>query len=135
MRLVLLRHLHFIWILFVFLWIQLRRSDWLGHFSEALSSYETATLLLKSERLNKQRFTLLPTTVYLSYLPNRTPSHNLSSNCFPKCKRNNGCFTFVTRDWKKNNEKQFPSVEIVNNVLIYINIKRVFQIDTNFLHC
>ena len=32
---------------------------------------------------------------------------------------------FFTRDWKKNNKKQFPSVEIGNDILIYINIKRV----------
>ena len=36
---------------------------------------------------------------------------------------------FLTRDCKKNNKKQFPSVEIGNDILIYTNIKRVFQID------
>ena len=86
-----------------------------------------------SERLNKLRFTLLPTTVYLSYLPIPNPSHNLSSNRFPKCIRDKGCFIFFfTRHWKKNNKKQLPSVEIGNNILIYVNIKRVFQIDIDY---
>ena len=26
---------------------------------------------------------------------------------------------FFTRDWKKNNKEQFPSVEIGNDILIY----------------
>ena len=34
----------------------------------------------------------------------------------------------ITRDWKKYNKKQFLSIEIENDILIYINIKRVFQI-------
>ena len=34
-------------------------------------------------------------------------------------------------DQKKNNKKQFPSIEVGNDVLIYVNIKRVFQIDLN----
>ena len=36
-------------------------------------------------------------------------------------------FHFFTRDWKKNNRKQFPSVKVGNDVLIYINIKRVLR--------
>ena len=90
---------------------------------EDLSSYQSITLLLQSERLNKLRFTPLLTTVHLSYLFSPTPSHNLSSNRFPKYIRNKGCFIFFTRDWTKNNKKQFPSVEIGNDILIYINIK------------
>ena len=95
---------------------------------EDLSSYQTITLLLQSERLNKLRFTPLSTTVYLSHLTSSTPTHNLSSNRFQKCFRNKGCFIFFTRDWKKNNKKLSPIFEIGNDVLIYINIKRVFQI-------
>ena len=41
----------------------------------------------------------------------------------------------ITRDWKKNNKKQFPSVEIRNDILVYINIKRVFQIDIDYTRC
>ena len=33
---------------------------------------------------------------------------------------------FLIREWEKNNEKHFHSVEIGNDILIYINIKRVF---------
>ena len=80
---------------------------------EDLSSNQSITLLLQSERLNKLRFTPLPTTVYLSHLPRCTPSHNLSSNRFPKCIWNKGCFILFKRDWKKNNKKQFPSIEKV----------------------
>ena len=97
-------------------------------------AHETVTLLLQSERLNKLRFTP-PTHQCLSHLPSPTPSHNLSSNRFPKCIRNKGRFIVFTRDWKKNNKKQFPSVEIGNDILIYINIKRVFQIDIDYTRC
>ena len=41
----------------------------------------------------------------------------------------------ITRDWKKNNKKQFPSAEIGNNILIYISIKQVFQIDIDYTRC
>ena len=40
---------------------------------------------------------------------------------------------FFTKAWKKNNKKQFPSVETGNDILIYINIKRVFS-DRYWLH-
>ena len=33
---------------------------------------------------------------------------------------------FFTREWEKNNKKYFQSVEIKNDILIYINIKSVF---------
>ena len=52
-------------------------------------------LLLHSERLNQMRLTLLATIVYLSHLPNPSPSHHLSFICLPKCVRNEGCFTFL----------------------------------------
>ena len=102
---------------------------------ENLISYQTINLLLKSERLNKLRFTSLPTIVYISHLPSPIPSYNLSSNRFPKCIKNKLCFIFLTRDRKKKNKKQFPSVEIGNYILIYINIKRVFQIDIDYTRC
>ena len=113
-------------ILFTFLWMQLNRSNWLWHFKVALCSYQTITLLSQSECLNKLRFTPLPTTVYLLYLPSPTPSHNLSSNRFPKCIRNNGCFIFLQELGRRIRKKQFPSVKLGNDILIYINIKRVF---------
>ena len=37
--------------------------------------------------------------------------------------------SFFTRDWEKNNKKYFQSVEIGNDILIYINLKRVFQVE------
>ena len=98
------------------------------HF-EDLSSYQTITLLLQSQHLNKLRLAMLATTVYLSQLPNPTPSHHLSSNRLSNCKGNKGCFIFFTWDWKKNNRKHFLSVEIGSDILIYVNTKQVFQID------
>ena len=81
------------------------------------------------------RFTPLSTTVYLSHVPTPTPSHNLSSDHFPKFIRNKGCFIFFTRDCKKNNKETIPSAEIGNDILVYTNIKRVFQIDLDYTHC
>ena len=54
---------------------------------------------------------------------------------FPKCIRNKGCFIFFKRDWKKNKKKQVPTVETGNDILIYINIKQVFQINIDYTHC
>ena len=42
---------------------------------------------------------------------------------------------FFTRNWKKNNKKYFRSVEIGNDILIYVNIKRVFQVDIDYTRC
>ena len=100
---------------------------------EDLSSYQTITLLLQSERLGKLRSTSLPTTVHLSHLPSPTPNHNLSSNRFPKCIRNKRCLIFFIRGWKKNDKKQSPSFEIGNDTLTYISIKRFFQIDIDYV--
>ena len=125
-------------ILFAFLWMQLSRSFWLWHFKVTLWGFEfisTINFLLQNQGLNKLRFTPLATTVYLSHLPNPTPSHNLSSNCFPKCTRNKGWEKRLQEIWKKDNKKQFPSAEIGNNTLIYISIKRVFQIDIDYTRC
>ena len=33
---------------------------------------------------------------------------------------------FFARDWEKNKKKHFHSVEIGNDILVFINIKRVF---------
>ena len=105
MRLVLLRYLHFICIS-----MDAMKSELLTFQSdcEDLSSYETIILLLESEHLNKLRFTSLTTTVYLSHLPSPTSSRNLTSNHFPNCIRNKGCFFFL------------QEVEIRNDMLIYI---------------
>ena len=35
-------------------------------------------------------------------------------------------FHFFTRNWGKNNKKNFQCVEMGNDILIYINIKEVF---------
>ena len=42
-------------------------------------------------------------------------------------------FQFFTRDWEKNNKKHFQSVEIGNDNLIYINIKGVLQMETEYI--
>ena len=41
---------------------------------------------------------------------------------------------FFTREWEKNNKKYFQSVEIKNDILIYINIKSVFQMEIDYTH-
>ena len=66
--------------LFTFSLMQLSRSYWLWHSKwhyEDLSSYQTTTFLLHTERLNQLRLIPLATTVYLSHLPNLF--HHLSS--------------------------------------------------------
>ena len=75
--------------LFTFSLMQLSRSYWLWHSKwhyEDLSSYQTTTFLLHTERLNQLRLIPLATTVYLSHLPNLF--HHLSSIRF----------NFFTRD-------------------------------------
>ena len=68
MGLVILRDLHFIQI-----FIDVIKSETLTFQSDKdLSSYQTITLLLQSERLNQARVTPVTTTVYLSRLPNST---------------------------------------------------------------
>ena len=59
---------------------------------ELISNY---TLPSQSEGLNKLRFTPLATTVHLLHPPGTTLNRNLSSNRFPKCGRNKGCFIFL----------------------------------------
>ena len=41
---------------------------------------------------------------------------------------------YFSRDCEKNDKKYFQSVEIGNNILIYINIKRVFQMNIDYTH-
>ena len=75
--------------LFTFSLMQLSRSYWLWHSKwhyEDLSSYQTTTFLLHTERLNQLRLIPPATTVYLSHLPNLF--HHLSSIRF----------NFFTRD-------------------------------------
>ena len=114
MRLVLLIYLFFVCIFMdtikselLTLTFQSDCEDW--------SSYQTTTLLLQSERLNKLRFTLLATTVYLSHPPSLTPSCNFSSNRFPECIRNKGCFIFFYKRLKQ---------EII---FLFISIKNEFS--------
>ena len=67
---------------------------------------------------------LLAITIYLSCLPNRTASRHLSSTRLAKCIRNEGCFSFSQEIWRKTKKKHFQSVEIGNDIVIYINIKQ-----------
>ena len=100
--------------LFKFSLMQLSRSYyWLWHSNwhcEDLSSYQTTTFLLHSERLNQLRLIPLATTVYLSHLPNLFSSHHLSSIRF----------IFFTRDLAQNSKKHFHSIKIGNDILISI---------------
>ena len=135
MRLVLLRYLDFICIfmdaikseLLTFTFQSVIVSLWI-HIKLSLVYYKAKALT------NWDLHPYPPLSIYHTHsaLPSR---HNLSSNSFPKCTRNKGCFIFLKRDWKKSNKKQFPSVEIGNDILIYINIKRVFQIDIDYTRC
>ena len=116
MTLVLLRDLHFICIFLM----QLNESYWLFGISnlhcEDLSSYQTITHQLQNEHLNQLRLTPLDTTVYLSQLPNPTPSLHLSSIRLPKCITNKG-LSFFTRD-SENIRKHSQSDEIRKYILI-----------------
>ena len=85
---------------------------------EDSSSYQTITLLLQSERLNKLRFTRLPTTVYLSQLPRPTPSHNLSSNRLPKCIRNKGCFIYLQEIGRRRIKSNFRVLKKLYQALL-----------------
>ena len=57
--------------------------------SELISNYQHS---ITKKRLNQLRLKPLATNVYLSQLPNPTPSHHLSSIHLAKCIRNEGCF-------------------------------------------
>ena len=128
-----------IWILFAFSLLQSSRSYWLWHVRVTLWGFELISNyhhpFIEKQNLNHLRFTLLDTTVYLSQLPSPTPSHHLSSIRYPKCIRNEGYVIFFTRDCERNNKKHFQSVEIGNDILIYINIKRVFQMEIDYTRC
>ena len=113
--------LSFLLLFFLFLSVTIHKRA-----SKYLSSYQAITLLLESERLYKLRLKLLATIVYLPHLPNTTTSDRLSFARLPKCIRNEGCFIYFTRDWGKNNKEHFHSVEIGNDIFIYINVKQVF---------
>ena len=84
MRLVVLRYLHFICIFMDAIKSELLTLTFESDLKD-LSLYQTITLLLQRERLNKLRFTPQTSTVYLSHLISPTPSRNLSSNRYPKC--------------------------------------------------
>ena len=90
-----------------------------------MSSYQTITLLLQSERLNQLTLTLLVTTIYHTYIIVPLVTDCPLSVC-QKIIKNEGCFIFFTRDWEKKNKKHFQSVAIENDILVFINIKRVF---------
>ena len=95
----------------------------------------TITLLLQRERLNQLKLTPVATTVYLLHPPKPSPSHHISSIRLPNCIRSEGSFIFFTRPWLKNNKMHFQSVEIVNDIFIYINEKRVFQMEIDYARC
>ena len=127
MRHVLLRDLYFICI-----FIDTTRSELLNFIfqSDIMKIWAHIKLSLfyyKANGLNQLALTLPVATVCLLHLPNPTTSHRVSSVRLPKCIRNEECFIFFfIRDWGKNNKKHFHSVEIGNDILIYIKIKQVF---------
>ena len=135
MRLVLLRYLHFICIFMDAIKSELLTLTFQSDIVRIWVHIKLSLSLLQSKRLNKLRFTPLSTTVYLSHLPSPTPSHNLSSGHFPKCIRNKDVSFFLREIVRRITKKQFPSVEIGNDILVYTNIKRVFQIDLDYTHC
>ena len=44
-------------------------------------------------------------------------------------------FFFFTKDWEKKNKKHFHRVEIGNNILIDINMKRVLEMEIDYTRC
>ena len=57
----------------------------------------------------------------------------LSFICLPKWIKSERYFLFFfTGYWERNNQNHFYSVEIGNDVLIYINKKQVFQIEIGY---
>ena len=123
MTLILLRYLHFICIFMDAIKSELLTLIFKSDIVRIWVHIKLSPIYYKANALtNRDLHPYPPTTVYLSYLPGPAPCHNLPSNRFPKSIRSKGCFIFFTRDWKKNNKKQFPSVEIGND-FIYINIK------------
>ena len=126
MRHVLLRDLYFICI-----FIDTTRSELLNFIFQSdimkiWAHIKLSPFYYKANGLNQLALTLPVTTVYLLHLPNPTTSHRVSSVRLPKCITTERCFIFFTRDWGKNNKKHFHSVEIGNDILIYIKIKQVF---------
>ena len=112
MSLVLLKYLHFICIFMDPIKSESLTLTYQSHW-EDLSSYQTITRLLQSQGLKKIPFTPLATTVYLSHSLFHIPSHNLSSNRFPKFIRNNGCFIFFfTRCWNRKWDSYSHQYEI-----------------------
>ena len=83
-----------------FLLMKLSRSYWLYYFKVTLWEFE----LISNYHPPITKRTAEPSEIktnyhlyYLSHLPNPTPSHHLSSSCFSKYIRNEGCFTFYMR--------------------------------------
>ena len=100
-------------ILFAFLWMRLSRGYWLWQFkvtlwgSELILNYHPS---MTNRTPWKAEIHTPSHTVYLSHPPTPTPGRNLSSNRFPKCIKNKGCFTFL------------QEIEIENDILIYIKM-------------
>ena len=64
------------------------------------------------------------------------PSHHLSSIPFAEMYKKWGMYLFfLQKDWERNNKKHFRRVEIRNDILIYINIKLVFQMEIDYTRC
>ena len=129
MRLHLLKDLYFISIFIDAIKSELLTYTFQSDIVRIWAHIKLSAFLLQSERVNQLKLTPLATTVYLSHLPNPTHRYQLSS--MYKCKRNERRFLFFKQDWEKNNKKHFHVVEIGNYILIYINIKWVFQMGIN----
>ena len=120
MRLVLLRDLHFICIFIDAIKLELLIDISKLH-CEDLSSHQTITLLLQSERLNQLRLTLLANIVYIACLSNPTPNHHLPSIRFPKMYKKLGMLQFFYKRLGEEEQKAF-SVLILEMISLSIPI-------------
>ena len=116
-------------VLFGFSLTQLSRSYKVLHFKVILCGFELTSNYHPSitKRTAWPTDSDTPSHHCLSIIPtNPRPRHCLSSIRLLKCIRNDVCFIFFARDWEKNKKKHFHSVEIGNDILVFINIKREF---------
>ena len=120
---------------FAFLLMQLTQSHRLWHFKmifwefELISTYHSS--ITRWKPLTTEIYTLRHHCLSIRATPTYPqPTFKLYpfANMYKKWRM---CH-FFTRDWEKNNKKHFQSTEIGNDVLIYINIKLVFQMEIDY---
>ena len=124
MRLVLLRYLHFICIFMDAIKSELLALTFQSDILRIWVHIKLSPFYYKANVLtNWDSHPYPPLSIYHTY-----PALPLATTCPLIVSQNvkeirDASFFFFTRDWKKNNKKQFPSVEVGNVFRSYINIK------------